>query len=160
MSKAFDVRFIDSMVPHHETAIAMAQLASERAAHAEIKRFAAEVIATQKSEITQMESWRRAWARTDPAAPKDAGASPPEATVGGTGMSGDMQKQLEGLRKADHFDEAFLKAMLPHHESAIEMAKSAVDRAEHVALRDLARHIVDAQTRDINRMEGWRRAWS
>jgi len=47
MSSPFDRRFIDTMVPHHEMAIEMAKVAAERAEHADLKRFAAEIRAAQ-----------------------------------------------------------------------------------------------------------------
>lgn len=146
------------MVPHHESAIEMAKLAAERGEHAEIKRFAADIIAAQQSEIAQMEAWRNAWDGNDSAGRNEGNsAMSGEHSMMSGGMS--MEKQVESLRKADPFDKAFLAAMVPHHESAIEMAKPAVERAQHDELRELARKIVDAQARDIDRMNGWLRAW-
>src|SRR5918998_5162868 len=46
-------------------------------------------------------------------------------------------------------DRAFVAAMVPHHESAVEMARIARKRSESSFVRDLARDIVTAQTREI-----------
>jgi uncharacterized protein (DUF305 family) len=46
-------------------------------------------------------------------------------------------------------ERAFLEAMVPHHESAIEMARLAKRRAEHPEIRELAGAIVSAQEREI-----------
>ncbi|MBN1529240.1 MAG: DUF305 domain-containing protein [Thermoleophilaceae bacterium] len=46
-------------------------------------------------------------------------------------------------------DRAFLTAMVPHHESAIEMAKMADEKAKHAEVRQLARAIIRAQTLEI-----------
>jgi uncharacterized protein (DUF305 family) len=48
---------------------------------------------------------------------------------------------------------AFLEAMIPHHESAIEMAKLAKRRAEHPEVKDLARRIVRTQRDEIRQIE-------
>lgn len=40
--------------------------------------------------------------------------------------------------------------MVPHHESPLEMAKQAPERAEHPEIKGLADAIVAAQTRDIS----------
>lgn len=58
---AYDLRFIDAMVPHHESAISMAQEALSKAEHAELKTLANEIIAAQTREIDQMKQWRAAW---------------------------------------------------------------------------------------------------
>jgi uncharacterized protein (DUF305 family) len=57
----FDLRFIDSMIPHHDDAITMAQQALEKSEHAEIKQMAEAIIAAQASEIEQMQKWRSEW---------------------------------------------------------------------------------------------------
>jgi uncharacterized protein (DUF305 family) len=48
---------------------------------------------------------------------------------------------------------SFLEAMIPHHESAIEMASVARRRAEHPEVKELARRIVDTQRDEIRQIE-------
>ena len=57
----FDRAFIDAMIPHHESAIAAAEVAGTRAQKAEIKDLAKAIIAAQRREIDQMAEWRLAW---------------------------------------------------------------------------------------------------
>jgi uncharacterized protein (DUF305 family) len=59
--EAFDLRFIDSMIPHHESAIVMAQQAMEEAEREEVKQLAQAIIDTQAAEIAQLLEWRKAW---------------------------------------------------------------------------------------------------
>ena len=61
MTVAFDLMFIDMTIPHHESAVAMANVALERAEHDEIRGLAEAVIAGQSTEIEQMRQWRDAW---------------------------------------------------------------------------------------------------
>ena len=56
-----DRAFIDMMVPHHESAIAMAKIAQERAEHQELKDMAVEIVKAQEGEISQLHEWRVAW---------------------------------------------------------------------------------------------------
>jgi len=49
--------------------------------------------------------------------------------------------------------------MIPHHESAIEMAQVALAESGNSAVRDLAGRIVDDQTREIEQMRGWLEEW-
>jgi uncharacterized protein (DUF305 family) len=60
-AKPFDKAFIDAMIPHHESAIAMSRQSLKQAKRAEIKQLAREIIASQQKEIDQMKRWRTAW---------------------------------------------------------------------------------------------------
>lgn len=53
--------FMALMIPHHEGAIAMANLALDRAAHAEVKALAQAIITSQSTEIDQMNQWLADW---------------------------------------------------------------------------------------------------
>lgn len=161
MSIPFDEQFIDMMVPHHQTAIEMAKLAEERAEHPELKLFAGEIMAAQGSEIARMADWRQAWFGSDSATAKHGESGMADMEMGHSMMSGtmDMKEMVDGLRTADPFDKAFIEAMVPHHESALEMAKQAQERAEHPEIKRLGDEIVAAQTRDISTMKGWLAAW-
>lgn len=57
----FDLRFIDAMIPHHESAISMAQGAIAKSKRPEIKQLAQEIVKAQEAEIKQMKQWRQAW---------------------------------------------------------------------------------------------------
>lgn len=50
---------------------------------------------------------------------------------------------------AKDIDAAFVRQMIPHHEMAVDMAKSAQQRAKHQEIKDLADSIITAQEREI-----------
>lgn len=56
-------------------------------------------------------------------------------------------------------DQAFIDMMVPHHESAVEMARLAQDRAEREELRALADEIITAQDAEISQLKAWRMEW-
>jgi uncharacterized protein (DUF305 family) len=57
----FDRMFLQMMIPHHEGAIDMAQLALEQAEHSEIKTLAQDIVTTQRAEIQEMQTYLRDW---------------------------------------------------------------------------------------------------
>ncbi|MFQ4143917.1 DUF305 domain-containing protein [Chlorogloeopsis sp. ULAP02] len=57
----FDLRFINAMIPHHESAITMAQDAVSKSKRPEIKKLAQSIIDSQQTEINQMKQWRKTW---------------------------------------------------------------------------------------------------
>ncbi len=60
-AKPFDKAFIDAMIPHHESAIAMSRHALKQAKRPEIRQLAREIVSSQQKEIDQMKRWRTAW---------------------------------------------------------------------------------------------------
>ena len=73
----------------------------------------------------------------------------------GMGMMMDPQE----LARSEPFDKAFIDAMIPHHQSAIEMAKVANEKSENPRIKELAENIVSAQKREIEQMKRWREQW-
>lgn len=57
----FDKAFIDSMTPHHSSAIEMASVALKRSDNSDIQRIARGIINGQAEEIGQMNQWRQEW---------------------------------------------------------------------------------------------------
>ena len=62
-SEPFDRAFIDAMIPHHRSAIEMAQVAYQESDNPEIRTLAEGIVEAQIREITQMEGWRQQWYR-------------------------------------------------------------------------------------------------
>ena len=57
----FDRAFIDSMIPHHASAIDMASVALMRSTNPDIRRIARAIVDAQSQEIGQMIQWRKQW---------------------------------------------------------------------------------------------------
>lgn len=58
---AFDEAFIDDMIVHHEGALAMAALVSQKTDRPELLKLAEDVIKAQTSEIQMLRQWKEAW---------------------------------------------------------------------------------------------------
>jgi uncharacterized protein (DUF305 family) len=56
-----DRAFVEMMIPHHESAIAMATDAKTKGTHAEIRDLAAAIVTDQQREIAQMKAWQESW---------------------------------------------------------------------------------------------------
>ncbi len=149
-----DLQYIDMMVPHHQLAIDMAKLALDHAQHGELKGLAQDIIREQQDEINRMNIWRA----------EIAGTATPMAGHGGT--SHDQMKDMPGmdvdlkqLAASANFDRDFIEAMIPHHQSAIDMSRAALPNLKHQPLRDLANDITTTQQLEIDRMRKWQQEW-
>jgi len=52
-----------------------------------------------------------------------------------------------------------MDAMIPHHQSAIEMAQVALEKSDNPKIKELAENIISAQQREIEQMREWRMEW-
>ena len=151
---SFDQMFIAGMVPHHQSAIDMAEMARTRAEHQEIRQLASDIISAQQREIGQMRTWYEQWYGADQIPQMD------EQMMGemmpGTDMGG---MEATDLSKAKPFDKAFIDAMIPHHESAIAMAQHSLKQAKRPEIRQLAQEIISSQEQEITQMKQWQTAW-
>lgn len=149
-SKAQD-DFLTGMIPHHESAVEMADIALQRSQRPEIRQLAQNIKQDQNREIEQMKR-----ILGDKAS---AAASGGHGGHGGANQSDDLATEVERLRSAEPFDQAFIDAMIPHHESAITSAKAVRGKAKDKEVNDLAAAIISAQEREIAQMKEWRRQW-
>jgi uncharacterized protein (DUF305 family) len=71
----------------------------------------------------------------------------------------DTEKNYETYVGED-YDRYYIANMMAHHEGAVDMAKLALTSAKHQELKDMANEIVTAQTKEINNMMAWQKAWN
>jgi len=148
--KYSDERFIDAMVPHHQGAIEMARVALKNAEHAEIKELSRNIISSQQAEIQELKAIKK----------EEFGTSRVSMDMSMGQMKGmGMMMDPQSLAEENPFDEAFIDAMIPHHQSAIEMAEVANEKSENPRINELAQNIVSAQKREIEQMRRWREQW-
>jgi uncharacterized protein (DUF305 family) len=166
-----DRHFIEMMIPHHQDAIAMADLALSRAKRPEVKKMAEAVKKAQTSEVQEMRTWYKQWygkevpvhARTDMGMMGDHHGQSRGTGSGMMGMGQDMMSMktdLNALKQAPDFDREFVRQMIPHHQMAVKMAQMALERATHPEIRTLAQSIITSQSAEIVQMQGWQQAWN
>jgi uncharacterized protein (DUF305 family) len=159
---SIDQQFIDMMVPHHEGALGMARIAQQRAERPELRQLADDILRSQDAEISRMRQWRQEWFGDSATPPMDK--MPMVSGMAGmnhAGMTMDMAADVERLRAAPSpFDLAFIDAMIPHHQSAIEAARAALKESSRTQIQELSIAILEAQQREIGQMRAWRLSWS
>ncbi|WP_404391405.1 DUF305 domain-containing protein [Humibacillus xanthopallidus] len=152
---AADVSFATDMIPHHQQAVEMADLAAERASNAQVKALAAEIKAAQDPEIRTMSGWLAQWGQPVPTDTDGHDMSDMDHGDGAT-MEGMMtDEEMEQLASASgaEFDRLWLEMMIKHHEGAVSMATTATTAGKSAETKALAQEIIAAQQAEITQME-------
>ncbi len=136
---AGDIDFAEMMIPHHEQAIVMSEIALTNSSSDEILALAQEIKAAQAPEIELMKSWTGVSASTHMGHMMD-------------GMLSDGQIQELRDSEGATFDRLFLEGMIAHHEGAITMAQKVI-RSENKEVAALAAAIIEAQEKEIALMK-------
>jgi len=144
---AIDRAFVAEMIPHHESAIEMAELANRRGRSAFVEELAGDIVRTQREEIAAL---RAIDGRLAAAGVQRGDLGMDESAMG-------MDMDMGALASANPFDRAFVDEMVPHHRGAVMMARMQLDRGQNPELRRIAQAIVDAQEREIRAMNAFRR---
>ena len=163
-TSATDISFAQSMIPHHQQAVEMADMALDPAAGAspEVRALATDIKSAQDPEIEQMSRWLDGWgqptAMPGATSPGDMpGMDHSGHDMGGMTVSGmmtdeDMQT-LAGLT-GPAFDEMWLQLMIDHHEGAVAMADQVAENTLDPDVAALAGAIITAQEEEIAAMQG------
>ena len=152
-----DEHFIDQMIPHHEDAVTMSELALVKAEHQELKDLPQRIITVQNQEVEQMKQWRKDWFGLGGLLIKVASAHGFEHGLN-MGMMGDTS-DLEELENAQPFDKKFIEEMIPHHQMAVMMARMLLNTTQRTEMKKLANDIVSSQNQEIEQMRAWYKAW-
>jgi uncharacterized protein (DUF305 family) len=160
-SQSIDSHFIEQMIPHHEDAIIMSNLALQKAQREETKTLAKNIIDSQSKEIEQMKVWYKDWfGKEVPTGIEVMGHH--GMSMGKTsmhmGMMGD-ETDITRLEEAGDFDKAFIGEMIPHHQMAVMMANMLKNSTSRPEMEKLAEDIISAQNKEIEQMRGWLQAW-
>jgi uncharacterized protein (DUF305 family) len=143
-----DVTFAAGMVPHHRSAIEMAQLAGGRAAHPRVLALASRIEAAQGPEIEILSGWLEEWG-----ADGETGMDHGGMDHGSGGMMSEEDMQALMNATGAEFDRMFLTQMIAHHTGAVEMAQADLSEGSNTDALAMAESIRDSQSAEIAEME-------
>jgi len=139
-----DAMFLQMMIPHHEQAVVMSDLALSISKDADVLKLAKQIKDAQAPEIIKMQGWLT-----------DAGLSEDPGHSMGDGMGGMLSdSELSALKVSTGkaFDKLFLAGMIAHHEGAIHMVMM-IENSPNSEIKNLGQAIVKSQSTEINLMK-------
>ena len=145
---AADVMFAQMMIPHHQQAIEMSDIALDpnSQASAAIIALATQIKGAQDPEISQMKNLLTAWGKS-----MEMGSMDHSSMM--DGMLSLEEMDTLGQLKGAEFDKAWAKGMIAHHEGAIAMANDVLANGKNSDILALANAVVSGQTKEIETLK-------
>ena len=143
-----DVMFAQMMIPHHEQAIEMSEIALDPAsgASAAIQDLAIRIRDAQDPEIEMMKGFLATWG---------APLNPEDGMDHSSMMEGMLTveelDELAGLQGPE-FDVRWAQAMIAHHKGAVAMAEDVLADGKNAETRKLAEEIIANQQSEIDEL--------
>ena len=89
-----------------------------------------------------------------PASPAQAGSTSEAAKAYGAAVDKMHGPMMQGIQDPDP-DVAFVKSMIPHHQSAIDMARVVLQYGKDAQAKKWANDVIREQEREIAEMQAW-----
>ncbi len=155
----FDQTYIDMMLPHHASVIALAQAALPRLQNADLQTIAMNIIASQSTELDELSALRQEFYGSTTPEPMDV-VMPAMAQYMPAAydlMMADMAMMDSDALVAEFCaqrdaDLTFIDLVIPHHLSAIAASEVAATEATHHRIRDFAAAVIVAQQAEVDQM--------
>ena len=143
-----DVIFAQMMIPHHQQAIAMSDIALDpnSQASAAIIALATQIKGAQDPEISQMKNLLTNWGKS-----MEMGSMHHSSMM--DGMLSLEEMDTLGQLKGAEFDKAWAKGMIAHHEGAIAMANEVLANGKNSEILALANAVVSGQSAEIKTLK-------
>jgi len=159
MDPEFDQLYIDMMIPHHASIVALAQSALPRLQDERLRGIAQAMIDAQRAEIEELVGYREAFYGSAEPMPMDdhtmgmmAEAMPSMGSMESMAVEMDADAQVALFCAAADADLAFIDLTIPHHESAIGASETALAQATREEVRTFAERVIEAQQREIDEL--------
>jgi uncharacterized protein (DUF305 family) len=145
----FDLAYIDMMIPHHQSIIALAQVATFELNDARLVEVAGAIIDTQAEEIDELMAFRDEWyPDAEPVSMDMMMMAMPGMDMSATPSMGQLMDSewiVMAFCAAEDKDLAFVELTIPHHQMAIDASEDALELAVNQELVAVAEEVIEAQ---------------
>lgn len=140
------IDFLAGMIPHHESAIAMAKSYQKYGGdHEVLAPLAQDIIQTQTDEIDKMKGMIDRL--------KESGAADEAQAKAYLEAYAELMNHSMSHGSADSLDAAFAEGMIMHHQMAVDMANAILPHTDDEEVTNLAQTIVATQQQEIEEMQ-------
>jgi uncharacterized protein (DUF305 family) len=141
---AFDVAFMQALIPVDDEAVEMAMTATLYADHSELLHWNQAAVERSSDHVRKMLTWLH-----------ESGAGPAERRAGVATASVEKLRTLRGPA----LERLYLPLMASQLDKAIALARLAAEKAHRPELREFAKDAVRVDGQDSATLRGWMKAW-
>lgn len=145
-SKNIEKDFLSNMIPHHQGAILSSEALLEYTKSPELKQIAQKIIQIQTNEI---EYFHQVLEKLESFESKEYKSFAKEAKE-------DMRKMMKNMHLENYSKDVeldYMKAMIAHHQGAIEAAKQVLKYTKNQEVIQIANKIIASQEEDIKKFD-------
>lgn len=146
-----DYDFARMMLAHHQGAVEMSALELKEGKDATLRAMAQKISTDQQQEIQALEAAATRLASA-PANYKPTDPADPFGSAMKSSMDGMMKDMAPG---SNSVDQDFAALMVPHHQSAVAMAKAELAHGQDAKLKAMAQQMITAQQKEIQQFKDW-----
>ena len=145
-----DHDFAHMMMAHHQGAVEMSALELKEGKDAILRAMAQKISADQQKEIKDLEAIAT---RLDGAPTNYKPQDPADPFT--SAMKTSMDGMMNMGQPTGNIDTDYALMMVPHHQSAVDMAKAEVAHGRDTKLKEMAQGIITAQQKEIQQFKDW-----
>lgn len=149
MTSNFDIDFANTMMVHHQAAIDMSELEIAEGGDMKIIGMAKNIITSQKIEIAQLKNFAANYKMVNV---KMDNSDSQNILV--DAMKSMMDK-MHNMKMTGNTDDDFVMLMIPHHATAVKMAKDEINFGKEMQLKKMAQKIILQQNKEIATFVAW-----
>ena len=138
-----NLSFLLQMIPHHQAAIRMARFEIDHGSNTEMIQLAKSILTEQSVEVEQLSLLQSVAA---------AGQTNPDFNQSMQDGMDLMMERLDATTLPKGIDEAFAAVMLPHHQAAVDMAKTLLVVEGDSVLKSFAILLISNEQIEIEQM--------
>lgn len=158
-----DQMYIDMMIPHHASIVALSEAALPRLSDPRLQEIARSIVSAQNAEVEELRGYREQFYGDPNPMPMDAammeamdGMMPGMGSMDEMAFQMDASAQVAAICSAEDTDLAFIDLVIPHHEMAIVSSEPVAAGAEHDEIRAFAEKVIADQQREIEELSAIR----
>ncbi len=159
MGAEFEQLYIDMMIPHNASIVAMAEAALPRLTDERLQTIAQAIIDTQTAEIEELRGYREQFYGSPESPPMDEHAMtmmmeamPGMGTMEAMAVQMDPVAQVAAFCSADDADLAFIDTTIAHHAMAITASEAALEQATRPEITAFAQRVIEDQERETDEL--------
>lgn len=155
MSGDPDHDFAMMMVEHHQGSIDMSKIAVSSAKTEKIKSIAQNILNKQPQEQQELRTHKMPGSNDHAAHHGDQNSASSDFSNAMNQSMREMESKMNNMKMTKDLDKDYAMMMIPHHESAIQMADAVIRHGKDKRIKLIAENIKSDSQKEVRELKSW-----